>query len=205
MLRRLAVAIAAAAAYGFSCGTVHGFRLATVNLIKFPLLILVTAATCSLGWSVFSVFLSRELDLVRVQRLSLDTFHDLSVLLAALSPVIVFLGLTVEKPRSTVELGEYPFFLGLNVVAIALCGTLALIRQAAGLLRRYGLSRMRGTAITLLWLAVSLVAGGQCAWFFRPYYGLSFMEDLPFMEGTAPDYRGARSFFEAVYHLVAPP
>jgi len=205
MVRRLAVTVLAAAIYGFSCGTVHGLGLATRNLVKFPLLILVTAATCSLGWYVFSVFLSRDLDFVRVQRLSTETFRDLSVLLASLAPVMAFLGLTAVKPTSEESLGEYPLFLGLNVMVIAVCGTFALVRQASVLLRRHGLSRPRGAAITIAWLAISLVAGGQCAWYFRPYYGLAFMGDLPFIEGTAPDYRGARSFFEAVYHIVAPP
>ena len=29
--------------------------------------------------------------------------------------------------------------------------------------------------------------------------------DPPFIEGTNPDYRGATSFYEAVYHIIDPP
>ena len=48
-------------------------------------------------------------------------------------------------------------------------------------------------------------AGGQCAWYLRPFFGPSTIRDIPFIEGSAPDYRGATSFYEAVYHLIHPP
>jgi hypothetical protein len=140
-----------------------------------------------------------------VARLSLGTFHDLAVLLASLAPVTLFLGLTVERPRSEAALGEYPLFLGLQVGIIALAGTVALVRQAAGLFRRHRLGLARSAAVTISWLAISLVAGGQAAWYLRPWFGLAFMKDLPFLEGARPDFRGATSFFEAVLHLVSPP
>jgi hypothetical protein len=205
MVRCLVATVAAAAVYGFSCGSVHSFGLAARNLVKFPLLILVTTAVSALGWCMFSAFLARGLDARAVMKLSLTTFRDVSVLLASLSPITLFLGLTIDKPLSTERLAEYPLFLGLNVAFIALCGTVALVRQARLLLRRHDLGLARSLMITHAWLAVCLVVGGQCAWYLRPYYGLAFMENLPFAEGTAPDFRGATSFFEAVYHLVAPP
>ena len=42
-------------------------------------------------------------------------------------------------------------------------------------------------------------------WFFRPSFGPSSMPGLLLVEGTREDYRGATSFYEAVYHLIAPP
>ena len=39
----------------------------------------------------------------------------------------------------------------------------------------------------------------------RPFFGARTFETLPFMEGTAPDFRGATSIYEAVYFLVVPP
>ncbi len=205
MSRRLLGTVLAAAAYGFSCGSVHSFGLAARNLVKFPLLIAITTIVSALGWCMFSAFLARALDTTAVLRLSLDTFRDLSFLLASLSPVVLFLGLTVDRPVSETELGEYPMFLGSNVAIIALCGTIALVRQARSLLAAKGLGLARSLAVTVVWLAICLVVGGQCAWYLRPYYGLAFMEDLPFAERTAPDFRGATSFFEAVVHIVAPP
>ena len=197
--------VLAAALYGFTCGAVHGFEFAARNLLKFPLLVVVTSALCSIAYWIFAVFLAREMSFRSVQRLSLVTFHDMSVLLAALSPVTLFLAVTFEKPIATDALGEYPMVLGLNVVFIALCGSIALVRQALALLRGHRVPLRRGVLVVLSWLGVSLLAGGQCSWYFRPYFGLAFEKDLPFMLGAAPDFRGATSFFEAVYHLVSPP
>ncbi|MHC4470206.1 MAG: hypothetical protein ACYTDY_06825 [Planctomycetota bacterium] len=205
MFRRLGVTILASAAYGFTCGLVHSFEFGARNLLKFPLLVVVTSAVCVLAYWVFAQFLTRALSFRSVQRLSLLTFHDMAVLLASLSPIGLFLALTVEKPLSEAELGEYPLFLALNVVFIALCGSVALVRQAHVLLRTHGLTSRRAVLVVLSWLAISLVAGGQCSWYFRPYFGLAFEEGVPFMLGSAPDFRGATSFYEAVYHLVAPP
>ncbi|NQT88801.1 hypothetical protein HQ560_18685, partial [bacterium] len=55
------------------------------------------------------------------------------------------------------------------------------------------------------WLGVSLFAGGQVCWTFRPYFGLASMPDIPLIEGARPDYRGATSFYEAVWNLADPP
>ena len=57
------------------------------------------------------------------------------------------------------------------------------------------------------WLALSLFAGGQCAWYMRPFFGIGALkgDSPPFFLGTAPDFRGARSFYEAVWNLVQPP
>ena len=41
----------------------------------------------------------------------------------------------------------------------------------------------------------------------RPFFGVRGLAKTapPFFLGTAPDFRGARSFYEAVYNLVVPP
>ena len=193
----------AAALYGFTCGAVHGLELAARNLVKFPLLVIVTSAICSLAYWVFATFLARGMSFRSVQRLSLRTFHDTSILLAALSPVTLFLAVTFEKPVAPDALGEYPMVLGVNVVLIALCGSIALVRQAFGLLGEHRVPLRRGVLVVLSWLAVSLLAGGQCSWYFRPYFGLAYEMDIPFMLGTAPDFRSATSFYEAVWNLIA--
>lgn len=204
-MARLAVQIAlASAVYGFSVGSLHSVRLATWNLAKFPLLIFGTSLICAIGYYVFSQFITRRLRFREVVELALRTFRDVAVLLASLSPVCFFLAKTVVQPDEH-SLNEYPFFLGLNVLFIALCGTVALLRQTLGLLRTHHLTLRRSVLIVLAWLALSLFAGGQCAWYLRPFYGPSTIKDIPFMEGTNPDYRGAGSFYEAVYHLFDPP
>lgn len=206
MKRAFCTMVAASATYGFSIGAVHSWLYATRNLVKFPLLLLCTGVVCALAYFVLARFLGTPLTFRLVQRAVLEIFRDLAVLLASFAPVTLFLALTLQKPVGT-DLGEYPFFQGLNVIAIALCGCLAVARQAAAL--RNGLRLQGRLIVTLLagWMALSLFAGGQCAWYLRPFFGIASRIDNnpPFCMGTAPDFRGARNFYEAVYNLIDPP
>ena len=43
MTRRLVTILLGSATYGFAAGSVHSWRLAACNVLKFPLLILLTA------------------------------------------------------------------------------------------------------------------------------------------------------------------
>lgn len=204
MPRAILAILLGSAVYGFSAGSVNSLQLATWNLLKFPLLIFLTSLICSPAYYVFSQFVTRELSFRDVCRLSLRTFADVSILLASWAPVAFFLAKTIVQPDQG-SLNEYPLFLGLNVLFIGTCGVVALVRQAARLLKGHRLSIPRSVGVMSAWLAVSLFAGGQCAWYLRPFFGCSAIRNPPFMEGSHPDYRGARSFYEAVYHLVDPP
>ena len=82
-------------------------------------------------------------------------FRDTSVMLASLSPVSFFLAMTMVQPSGQ-SLGEYPFFQGLNVGLIAICGIIALVRQAQVLLGEHGLGRSVGLSVILGWLTLSL-------------------------------------------------
>ncbi len=203
MRATLARLVLCSALYGFSIGSVHSSKFAARNLAKFPLLLLGTAAVCALAYFVIARAFTRRLSFARIQRLVLETFGDLSVLLASMAPALLFLALTIEQP--TLEhLGEYPLFLGSNVVTIAVCGTVALLRQTRKLLRDAALPRAHSLGLSLAWLLVSLLVGSQGAWFLRPFCGVSTI-DAPFMLGSAPDYQGATDFFQATYHLIDPP
>ncbi|HET8937981.1 MAG TPA: hypothetical protein VFN67_31270 [Polyangiales bacterium] len=191
----------ASAAYGLSIGAVHSVRFALRNLIKFPLLILVTASVCSICYYILARWFTRALDAPAVARATLSIYHDTAVLLASLSPVTLFLALTIERPDRD-GLHEYPMFLSVNVVLVALSGSLALVRQCRQLQREYGLAIARGSCLIGAWLAASLFVGAQASWYMRPFCGVV---DAPFMLGTQPDFRGATSFYEAVYHVFQPP
>lgn len=204
MTRSIATIAGASALYGFSVGSVHSARLAAWDLAKFPLLLLTTCAICALAYVAFAAVIARRLAPRDVMRAALQTFADLSVLLASLAPVCWFLATTISRPTPD-SLGEYPLFLGLNVAFIAVCGAVALARQTLRLEREHRLGRGRAAAVLAAWLLVSLFAGGQCAWFMRPFFGVSTIEVEEFMDGTKPDYRGATSFYEAVWQLAAPP
>ena len=123
MRRSLAYILIGSALYGFAIGSSHSFRLGGRNVVKFPLLILATSLICSLAYYVLAKFISRRgsLSFADVIRLALRAFGDTSVLLASLSPVCFFLARSMVQPDEH-DLHEYPLFLGLNVLFIALCG-----------------------------------------------------------------------------------
>ena len=151
-------------------------------------------------------FLGTDLRFVTVQRVVLAIFRDISVLLASLSPVVFFLGMTMQRPVGR-DLGGYPLFQGLNVFAIALCGCIAVRVQSMKLERDCGLAGRRRLLLVGGWMLVSLLVGGQVCWYMRPFFGISGPSAVapPFFAGTAPDFQGARSFYEAVYNLIDPP
>lgn len=192
-----------AAAYGFTTGAVHSLRFALQNLVKLPLLMLVTASVCAICYYLLARWLARQLDARAVARAAFSIFHDLSVLLAALAPVTLFLALTVKLPDAH-GLHEYPLFLSANVLAIALSGTLALVRQCKQMLAVHRVPLRNGALLIAAWLGASLLVGAQASWYLRPFCGVAGV-DAPFMLGTTPDFRGATSFYEALYHFVQPP
>ncbi|MDP6507160.1 MAG: hypothetical protein QF886_26270 [Planctomycetota bacterium] len=204
MARILCEIAAASAIYGFAIGSAHSMGVASRNLIKFPVLIFLTALLCSVAYALFGQFLTRKLTPRASLGIALGIFRDLSILLASLSPVAFFLAWTITQPEGQ-ELNEYPLFLGLNVVFIAVCGVVAVAHQLAALISEYQLELQKAVAMILIWMALSLFVGGQCAWYLRPFFVPSTFRTVPFIEGAKPDYRGARSFYEAVYHLVSPP
>jgi hypothetical protein len=97
-----------------------------------------------------------------------------------------------------------PPVLGVNIALIAACGSLALLRQCRELALVHRLPLRRGASLVAAWFAASLFVGAQASWYMRPFCGVASV-DAPFMLGSAPDFRGATSFYEAVYQLVDPP
>lgn len=203
MPRLAATAAVCAALYGLAIGMVHSPLFAARNLVKLPLLLLATAALCGPAYYLLARLLGARAGAGALLRLVLRMFHDTALLLAALAPASLFLALTLRRPDGA-GLADYPLFLGLNVTFVAAAGALALARQARGLLRAQRIGLRRGLLVVASWLAVTLLVGGQWAWYLRPFFGVS-RQETPFCLGSAADYRGATNFYEAVYHLVRPP
>ncbi len=205
-MKRAVRLLFASAIYGASVGAVHSPRFAALNLIKFPLLIGVSVSVAAGVYFLWARLLAPQLGFEAVRRLVIASYADLADLLAAFAPVTLFLALTLRPPTSLVERGEYPSFLAGNIALIAAAGVLAVGRQAIALLRRHALPPARALALVGGWLAVSLLVGGQAAWYLRPFFGnRAVPDDGSFCEGSRPDSRGAESFFEAVAQLAVPP
>ena len=117
-MRRAFTTLLAAALYGYALGAAHSELYATRNLIKFPLLIVVTATVCALSYFVVARSLSVSLSFSGVQRATWRLFHDTSILLASLAPVTFFIA-RVLRATDDGKIGGYHGFLEFNFVAIA--------------------------------------------------------------------------------------
>jgi hypothetical protein len=204
--RSLALLVACASVYGFAIGASTSWTYAARNLVKFPLLILGTAAVCALCYDVLARFLGAHFGFVAVQRAVLAVFRDTAVLLASLSPAVFWFARTMSRPAGR-DLGDYPLFKGFTGVAIAVSGCLAVRLQAGRLLAEHALGTNQRRLLLGNWMLVSLLVGGQLAWYLRPFFGIAGPDTPPprWFDGDTPDFRGARSFYEAVWNLVAPP
>ena len=203
MTRTFVRLVVASAIYGFSIGAMHSLEFALRNLIKFPLLLLVTSLVCSLANALTARALCPSLGFRVVSRSVLSIFADTSVLLASVAPAMLFLALVLERPDEA-GLNDYPIFLAINVVTIAGCGSLALLRRTRALAARYRITSSRAATITAAWMLVCLLVGSQWSWYLRPFCGVATV-DAPFMLGSEPDFRGATNFYQALYQLFDPP
>lgn len=206
MKKSLAIAIGCSALYGYALGAAHSELYATRNVLKFPLLILVTAAVCSLSYWMFARVFGATLSFVEVQRVTWRLFQDASVMLASLAPVVFFQA-RVLRATDDGELGSYDSYVAFNVLAIGASGALALILQARRLFREHALSKPRARLLSGAWLLLSLGVGGQAAFYMRPFFGFPATRAFtpPFFLGAQADLRGATNFYEAVLQTLRHP
>lgn len=206
MIRLVLTTWAAAAVYGFALGSAHSDLYAARNLAKLPLLLLVTAAiTAPSAWIVARAA-GTHLSFAGVQRATWTLYRDAAVLLASMAPVVLFVALDM-RAHTRGPLGEYDTFLAANMFLVALCGSLALARQARTLLENHRIGRARARLVVAMWLALALIVGGQAAFFLRPFFGFPATRGghPPFCLGATPDLRGATNFFEAVLQTIRRP
>ena len=207
MRRDIATLVLASALYGFSIGSVHSTRFGLHDIIKFPLLFLVTGAACAVAYFLWACLVGGfRFRFVDVQRLAMRLYRDAALLLAALAPANLFLARTLVPPDAA-SLHEYPMFLGLNVGFIAAAGALALVRQVRALARYHPWSLSRR-----LYARVRLA--GAVAARRRPG-GLDAAPVLrraqhprrrdPLLPRPSPDYRGSTNFYEAVRDAITRP
>jgi hypothetical protein len=202
----LAGLVAASGLYGFTIGYAHSDLYARRDVVKLPLLLVGTACICACSYTVTARFLGARLTFGAVLDVVLRMFRDLSILLASLASANALIAWRMHHDTDP-RLGEYPLFLGLNFLLVAASGTVALLRQTAELRQTHCLPRRVARSVTIVWLAISLVAGGQLAFYLRPFFGLPASRGgrPPFCLGNEPDVRGATNFFEVLQQLVTHP
>lgn len=206
MIRVAAALIGGSALYGAAIGLADAPIRAAHNLVKLPLLLVVTALVSAAAYAISARFLVGHVGAIAMGRFAIEVFADLGRLLGALALPVALIAITGRPAESLADLGDYPLFLGLNMGLVAICGSAALVRRARGLAIAHALARAALLRLVAAWLAITFVVGAQWAFYLRPFFGASRVDDPGvFIAGNRPDFRGARSFYEVVWHLVAPP
>lgn len=160
--RCVQIGVAGAALAGFALGITSGdLRMALFAATKLPLLIGLTAALCLPSFFVVNTLLGLRDDFAAVCRGLLAAQAVVGVVLGALSPMLVFLGVSVLDPYALTLLDAVQF------AAASYAAQTVLARHYAPLIARDPRHRlaMRG------WLVLFAFTGIQLAWVLRPFRG----------------------------------
>jgi len=183
------------ALYGAALGLWRSPLQALYVSIKFPLLLLLTALGTALINGMLAQLLGLRMRLSASLLAVLMSFALLALLLAALTPLILFMLWHLPAVGGESQTDAHRIYLLANVLVIAFAGTVATL-QLHRLLTDIG-GAAAGGRVLALWLGLNCFLGAQLSWNLRPFFGspglpVGFLRDDPF----------AGSFFEAVYHLV---
>lgn len=181
--------------YGFALGTWRAPLQAVFNGIKFPLILLLTAV----GNSLFNGLLAPLLGVPMTLRTSLAavllSFNLLSTILAAFSPLTLFLIWNLPGPeagwRQTQD--AYATILVTQSLVIAFAGITANLHLLR-VLRSLSGSPANARRLLVAWLAANLFLGTQLSWIGRPFFGRP-NQPVQFLRDDA--LRG--NFFEAFF------
>ncbi len=186
--------------FGGAVGWWRAPEQAAWTAIKFPLLIFGTCGCNALLNGLLAQLLGAGLTFRQTSLLILMSFTIVALVLAALTPVAIFVLANAPPLASTSRGTGHSIVLLMDVLFIAYAGVVANQR-----LRRLltHVCTAPGTAARVFWswLAGNLSLGAQLSWILRPFIGspqltVQFLRDDPF-QGT---FYGA--VFRALRHLL---
>lgn len=168
-LALLAVTCACAALYGGVFGSWHGPRLALFVAVKFPLVLLGTAAlTLPINWTL-AVATRAPLSLRQVAVLTFLTLALASAIVASLAPVAWLFVRSAPPPGGDARTAHNLLYLmHTAIVGGAGCASVALLRSA---LARRGEAGARAARAVRIWVVTFALVGGEVAWALRPFVG----------------------------------
>src|SRR5262245_13037035 len=152
--------------------------------IKFPLLIFLTCGCNALLNGLLAQLLGAGLTIRQTSLLILMSFTIVALMLAALTPVAVFV-LANAPPLASASRGTgHSLVLLMDVLFIAYAGVVA-NRRLLRLLRHLCPAPGAAQRVFWSWLAGNLFLGAQLSWILRPFIGspnlaVQFLRDDPF-------------------------
>jgi hypothetical protein len=168
-LRLVAVTLVCAAVYGAVFGSWHGPRLAFFVAVKFPLVLLLTAAlTLPLNW-MLALLTRAPLRFGQVAVLTFLVLALASLLVASLAPVAWLFVRSAPPPGDAARTAHNLLYLMHTAfVGGAGCTAVALLR---GALARSGGEGRRLARTVRIWVLTFALVGGEVAWALRPFVG----------------------------------
>lgn len=181
------------AIYGATMGIWRGPDLALFVAIKFPLLLLLTALGTALANGLMAQALGLDLPVSRSLALVLHGYSLLALILASLSPLILFLDANLAGPEEPGRWSAHNVLALAHIAAIGFAGTVAHWKLHHVL--AYWTGRT-ATGILCVWLATNLFLGCQLSWNLRPFFGSPTIE-VRFLR--AQPWRG--NFYESTWTM----
>lgn len=190
------IAVIGAGLYGATVGLWRAPLQSLYTAIKFPLLILFTAAGNAFLNGLLGQLLGSGLSFRQTSRAILMSFGLTGLILGGLVPVSLFVLDNTPPLGSSATLVGHSLTLLAHVAFIAGAGMIA-NRRLFGLLTTVCPSRAIATRVFFGWLGGNLLLGSQLAWVLRPFIGSSGLK-IEFLRSDP--LRG--NFFEAVGHAL---
>ena len=184
--------------YGATMGCWRDALQALYTGIKFPLVILLTTLGNALINGMLAPLLGLHLTFRQCLLVILMTFAITAAILAAFSPIAVFVVWNTPPLTDATRLTspEYGFLQLTHVALIAFAGVMGNLCLAP-LLRQWSGNAVVARNVLLSWLAVNLLLGSQISWVLRPF----IWDPARPVEFLGPEYlRG--SFYETVFEAA---
>jgi len=153
-----------AAIYGATMGALPGGLQILYNIIKIPLLLLISLYVALPTYYVLDAFSGGDVSLRQTASVLVSSFAIMSIVLLAFVPVNLFFILTTPGQGFS----TYSFIVLLNVGVFTIAGAAGLTYQFSGMESIHTNTRWANAFI--LSLLVQIFVGTQMAWVLRPYF-----------------------------------
>ncbi len=199
IVSHIAIIVMGAGLYGAAMGWWRDPMQALYTAIKFPLIILLTAAGNAMLNAMLAPLLGLNISFRQSFLAILMSFTIASAILGSFAPVVAFIiwNSPPMTPNPWESTGPYSFILLTFVVIIAFAGITSNLRLLQ-LLRHLG-GGQRGVAFRVLvaWLAGNLFFGTQLSWILRPFIGQPGLP-VQFLRDNA--FKG--NFYETIFQTI---
>jgi len=204
VLGYVAVIFIGAGLYGAAMGWWRSPRQAGYNLIKFPLVILITTLGNALLNGMLAPLLGLNLRFRQSLMLVLMSFTIACAILGAFAPIVFFIIWNTPSLTGQTQIpwATYNFVQLTQVVIIAFAGIAANVRLLR-LLEALGGSKQVARKTLFAWLAGNLFLGSQLCWILRPFIGSPGLP-VEFLRPNALEGNFYETVFRAVVQLLSP-